>query len=161
MLQSHLFDARRLAALLVACATFCFATTAHAQVTWSGTGINTSWSTSGNWSSALSNNFNAALVFDGSNNLTNTNDRTSGTATSITFNATSGAFTIGGEAITLGGNITNSTSLKQTINNNLSIAATRTLTMTVASGELVLGGNISGAGGLTTGANGPAAGTST
>jgi autotransporter-associated beta strand protein len=139
------------ACVVVAVSTAVAPRVANAQVTWSGTGANTSWSTAGNWSSSLSSNFNSALVFAGSSGLTNSNDLTSGTATSITFNSGAGAFVIGGNAITLGsgGSITNNSSNLQTLNLNLSLPGAGTVTTNGSGGTITLGGTVSGAAALT------------
>jgi fibronectin-binding autotransporter adhesin len=114
---------------------------AHAQSTWTGNGANATWSTTGNWSTALANSFNTGLVFAGSNNLTNFNDRTSGTATSITFAAGAGAFNIGGNSITLSGNVANNSSNLQTIGMNV--------TMTTGGGVTFSGTSVTFSGTLT------------
>jgi fibronectin-binding autotransporter adhesin len=123
---------------------------AAAQATWSGTAANTNWSTAANWlGTAPTNNSARTYVFTGVNGLSNTNDLTSGTATSITF--TSSGFALSGSALTLGGTITNNiTSGTNTIGLNMAIGSSdRTITGSGGS-TLVLSGNISGAAGLTT-----------
>jgi fibronectin-binding autotransporter adhesin len=128
-------------------AVLCAMPVARAQTTWQGTGADANWATTGNWSTALSNNFNSDLVFAGSAQLSNTNTLTGGTATSITFNADSGEFVVAGNSIRLGGNISNSSTNTQTISLDMTTTGVRTLTLTAGGGNLVLGGNISGAGG--------------
>lgn len=127
---------------------------ARAQSTWQGGGTDTTWSTSGNWSTPLANGFSAGLVFQGASSLANTNDLTSGTATSITFNAGAGAFTIDGNAIALTGNIANNSSNLQSIANNITLLANSTVTGTnvTLSGALTnSGGNLRLTNGLGTG----------
>ncbi len=131
-----------------------FPAKAVAQITWAGTsadwGVNTNWSPN----TTLVNSGTYGLVFAGapstvssSNSLTNLTLGLSGTA--IRFD-TSG-FTLGGNAITLGGNIVNSsTTGVNTINFDMAVSSTRNFSG-AASSRLVLGGNISGAGGLTFG----------
>ena len=66
----------------------------------------------------------------------------------ITFNSTAVAYTIGGNAITLTGNITDNFVGTETLNFNIATTAVRTVT-TATGCTLVLGGNVSGtAGGL-------------
>ena len=68
-----------------------------------GVGANNNWSTGGNWNTAP--NFPTELTFAGTTRLMNTNDLTGITVNSITFDAAAGAFVLGGNAITLDGNI--------------------------------------------------------
>ena len=80
------------------------------------------WSDAANWSSnGLTPN--APLIFSGNARLNNTNDTASGTVYSnIVFNPGSGAFTLNGNSITLGGNITNNSASLQTINLSVNFA---------------------------------------
>jgi autotransporter-associated beta strand protein len=119
--------------------------------TWAGgTGV---WS--GNFTPSLSNNLN--MLFTGAGGVA-TNDIASGTLSSvgtITFNSTAGSYTLAansgsagnGTALTLAGSIINNSASAQTINTALSIGVTRTIN--TASGNITIGGAISGAGGLT------------
>jgi len=126
---------------------------AAAQVTWSGT--SSDWSLNTNWTptTALVNSGTYSLVFAGTPTaLSSTNTLTNlvlgtGSTTAIRFD-TSG-FTLSGNAITLSGtNLQNFAATgTNTINLGLSVAATRTVTGTGGS-TLVLGGGVSGAGGL-------------
>lgn len=129
-------------------------TIARAQSTWQGGGTDTTWSTSGNWSTTLANGFNTGLVFQGSSGLANTNDLTTGTATSITFNAGAGAFTIGGNALALTGNIANNSSNLQSIANNIALLANATVTGT----NVTLSGTLTNSGGSLRLTNGLGAG---
>ncbi|HEY8990637.1 MAG TPA: autotransporter-associated beta strand repeat-containing protein [Luteolibacter sp.] len=112
--------------------------------TWDGTGnTNANWSTKQNWGSTdLANG--DALVFGGTNRLTNTNDFTGFSFAGITFNNTAGAFVIGGNSFTLTGNITNNDADLQTINNAITLSGARAVN--TASGNITLGGNLSGTG---------------
>jgi autotransporter-associated beta strand protein len=144
-------SARRLLALMIATASAAAPLGSFAQSTWSGSGGDANWSTGLNWNTPIANSFSTGLIFDGSTQLTNSNDLTGGTATSLSFAATAGAFTLNGNAVTLGGNITNSSTNLQTVNLNLATTAVRTVTMTTGGGNITLGGVISGTnGGLTT-----------
>jgi fibronectin-binding autotransporter adhesin len=117
---------------------------------WDGGGSSGSWSDLNNWDSNTTPVSPTALTFGGTSQLTNTNDLfAAGTAfNGIGFNAGSGAFVIGGNSILLNGSILNNSTSTQTLNMDLSVTAVRTVTLTTGGGDLVLGGNISGAGGL-------------
>ncbi len=114
--------------------------------TWDGGGSNSNWSTSGNWSGTLVTN--APLIFAGTAGLTPNNDSTAGTDYSgITFDSGAGAFVIGGNAIDLGGDIVNNSSNTQTI--NLALALQQNTNINAATGNITIGGAISGAFSLT------------
>jgi autotransporter-associated beta strand protein len=113
---------------------------------WYGGGVNNDWSTSGNWDQNAVPIFPIGLTFFGPAGwLTNNNDLPSITASSITFNAAAGAFVLGGNDITLAGNIgfngNPSTPITQTVNLNMALSASETID-TPANGNLTLGGNI-------------------
>lgn len=78
----------------------------------------------------------------------------------ITFSAGSPAYTIspgtpGTNGFNLAGNILNSSTNLQTINDLITMTAVRTITMTAGGGNVTLGGNISGTGGgITAAGNG-------
>ena len=94
----------RLAAVVAATLAFTAVapSSAHAKVTW--TGSNGLWSAPNAWSNPLATGtFNSALVFAGHTLTSSTNDYTSGTATSVTFNSMAAAFTISGSALSLTG----------------------------------------------------------
>ncbi|MBW8781885.1 MAG: autotransporter-associated beta strand repeat-containing protein [Verrucomicrobia bacterium] len=90
-----------------------------------------------------------ALFFDTSAITALTNDLSGATFAGITFNSVASAYTIGGNAFILGGNLTNSSTNLQTINNAISSTAVRTVTTTAGGGDITLGGIISGTGGIT------------
>lgn len=100
-----------------------------------------------NWMQSSSPAAGDALVFGGSTRLTPNNNTPADTNyAGITFDSTAGAFLLGGNRITLGGNVTNNDADLQTINMDLILSATRTFS--AASGDLAVGGVISGTGGL-------------
>lgn len=142
----------RTGSLAAALATLLASQTSQATFAWNGLNANVNWS-SANWVTGIPGaNFSDAFVFAGTANTGTLatpldNDLTGGTTTSITFNSGSGAFFLGGNAITLGGSITNNSSTLQTINFDLATTAVRTITTTTGGGNLKLGGNISGTGG--------------
>jgi len=112
--------------------------------TWDGTGnTNANWSTKQNWGS---NDLASGdtLIFGGTSRVTNTNDFTGFSFAGITFNNTAGAFVIGGNAFTLTGDITNNDADLQTINNAITLSGARSVN--TASGNITLGGNLSGTG---------------
>jgi hypothetical protein len=138
----------KLTALLGALATV-LAPSLHAQTsTWNGGGGNVSWTTGANWGGTAPSAGNA-LVFGGPARLANTNDYTAPTSfNGITFDNTSGAFVLGGNQVRLTGAITNNDADTQTINLLIDLNGSA-LSVSTASGNIALGGVISGAGGLT------------
>lgn len=88
------------------------------------------------------------LTFGGSVRLNPNNNYGAGTNFgSITFAAGAGAFTLGGNSLTLGGAITNNSTNLQIVNLPLILSATRTVN--TATGDIQVGAAVSGAGGLT------------
>ena len=89
--------------------------TVGTQPVWNGGG-------SGNWSAAANwNNVGIIpgdqLIFAGATTTSTTNDQPAGTAfNGVTFNPTAGGFTLGGNGITLTGDIVNNSPNTQTIN---------------------------------------------
>ncbi len=125
------------------------------QLTWSGGGGNANWNTGANWAGTAPVN-NDSLIFSGGtgtittnndiSNLTLVNGTTPAAAIAFTNStSTQGAFTLGGNAITLGGSITTtavtSGTLVDTISLQLNLIATRTIT-TAASHGLIISGLI-------------------
>ncbi len=117
--------------------------------TWDGGGADGNWTTPANWDGdAAAPASGDALIFGGSAQLTNTNDLEAGTSFSgLTFANGAGAFSLWGNAITLGGDVLNNDSDAQTLHVPLTLDATRTFT--AASGDLACNGVISGSGGIT------------
>lgn len=87
--------------------------------TWTGLGGNNNWSTSANWDAAIAPGDD--LHFAGTTRLAPNNDTTADTSyNSITFDANAGLFVIGGNRITLTGNIIcRATGFEPTINLNI------------------------------------------
>jgi fibronectin-binding autotransporter adhesin len=122
-----------------------------ASRTWDGGGTNNNWSAPGNWDGDLTVPVtNDSITFDGTLRLANNNDLTGDAIFGpITFNAGAGAFVIGGNRITLGGDISDSSPKLQTVNLPLVLSGNRTIS-TDPGASLNLGGVISGTGfGLT------------
>jgi fibronectin-binding autotransporter adhesin len=113
---------------------------------WDGGGANDSWSTPANWDGDLTAPVGSdTLTFDGSLRLAPTNNLTADTIfTQLTFAPTAGSFTLGGNEITLGGNIVNSSPNAQIVNLPLLLNGNRTVSVDTG-GQLTLGGVISGA----------------
>lgn len=110
-------------------------------VIWSGAGGDNNWSTKPDWDYLPTND--DSLVFAGTTRLSNTNNSLSRVG-SITFNNTAGAFTFSGNALTIAGDITNSSSSAQTINLNLTLGAA--LQFNAASGNLTVNGTVANGG---------------
>ena len=123
------------------------ATVCAASRTWDGGGANINWSTPGNWDGDLTAPVtNDSITFDGTLRLSNNNDLTADAVFGpITFNAGAGAFVIGGNRITLGGDISDSSPNLQTVNLPLVLSGNRTIS-TDPGASLNLGGVISGPG---------------
>jgi autotransporter-associated beta strand protein len=118
-----------------------------ADLTWSGGGIDANWLTAANWE-GVAPVANDSLFFAGSTQLGPVNNATSGTQfNGITFNSGAAAFTLSGNAINLGGNISNNSTANQTVNLNLALLGATNFNAT--SGNLTLGGALSGPGALT------------
>jgi autotransporter-associated beta strand protein len=146
------------AGLLAAVVSFVAMPAAHAQRTWLGGGGDGNWSTFGNWSSAVGNNFAGDLVFAGSSQTSTNNDRTGVTGTNVTFAAGAAPFTISGNQFTLAGNLTNNSGTTQTINANMNVTVSGNSVKTIGlTGDIVINGVLSG----TSIALNPTAGTGT
>jgi len=125
---------------------------AQNTVTWLGTGSGgglQQWGDAGNWIGGVAPVTTDALIFTGTAGTITTNDLValavgSGGGTAITFDntATDGAFTLGGNQITLSGNIlaTGSTGpVTHTISLNMVLDANRTITTNVNNNITVTG----------------------
>lgn len=112
---------------------------------WTGLGGNANWSTGGNWDNNIVPVFPHTITFAGNSQLNNQNDLNGITVSGITFDAGAGAFVIGGNDITLSGDIGFSAAptnpVTQTVNLNMTWNADKTIT-TPANASLTLGGGI-------------------
>ena len=146
----HLARAVRVAVRVLALASICHS--ALAANTWDGSGANNDWGTAGNWDDNAVPSFPAALTFAGTNRLTPNNNLPGLTVNGITFDAAAGAFTLGGNGISLGGDIgfngNPATPVNQSIYLNLALTGVRAFA-TQPNGSLTVGGVISGGFGLT------------
>ena len=119
------------------------------DTTWGGGGSDSNWSTTANWSTALTpaNASSANLIFSGSTKTTNNNNFVAGT-TFRTLTFSSAGFTLNGAALNIGrsdGIINNATSGTNTINLGLAFTTARLIT-TAAGGTTVVNGAITSAG---------------
>ncbi len=135
-MRRYLILSVRLCAIL---SVVCCALPAFGQKTWTGLGDpDQNWSTGANWNGGTPPVATNTLTFAGSTNVITNNDFAVNTAfNALTFSnnntgANTGAFTLNGNAITLGGNITTtattSGTLTDTINLGLRLNANRTVT---------------------------------
>ena len=115
----------------------------HAANIWDGGGADGNWSTIANWDNDLLPAFPVALTFGSGNQLASNNDQTGVTVNGITFDASAGAFTLSGNSVLLGGNVTNNSTSLQTLALPLDLTANRTFN--AASGNLAVTAGISGA----------------
>jgi fibronectin-binding autotransporter adhesin len=139
------------------------ARTMAANATWTGA-TSTTWNTGANWSGGTGTGGVPAsgegLVFGAAGtggSVLDDNLMTPGTysVAGITFNSGAAAYIInpgvsGSNGFTLTGNVLNSGTSLETINDLMSINSALTFTMTTGGGNLAFGGNISGGGGITT-----------
>ncbi|MEO7099560.1 MAG: autotransporter-associated beta strand repeat-containing protein [Luteolibacter sp.] len=121
-----------------------------ANTTWVGN-TDANFSTLANWNSVTPTGNSPFFGAAGSSGTTLNNDIVGGNYFGLVFNSGASAFTINGNSFTLSANITNNSASTQTINTAMTATAARTVTAT--SGQLVLGGNITGVGLTLSGAN--------
>lgn len=116
-----------------------FSAQAGVTETWNGGGGNGSWATAANWQGGTVPASGADLIFTGSSqtNIATAGARTTG---AMTFDSAASAFTIGGDTITLGGNIANNSNSTQTINSAIVLNSDRVITANT--GNLVFSANI-------------------
>src|SRR6185369_10327211 len=108
-LVGRVLDHPRRRAVLLGSVLVCAPPAAAAPSTWNGQGGDNNWSTGLNWSGGMAPTAGSLLVFAGLTRLTPFNDLPAGTAvTGLTFAPTAGAFTLGGNGVTLAGDITDS-----------------------------------------------------
>ena len=118
---------------------------------WDAGGSDSNWGTAANWNpdGAPVDGGYGVLTFASSNKLSNTNNLTGLIANSITFDSAAGAFILGGNAVTLNGNIGFSANpaiaVSHAINLNLILNSNRTIS-SQTNGSLVFGGIISESG---------------
>jgi len=143
--RSHPFRAGRCAAAILLLALL--HQQASGTATWLGN-ASSSWNNAANWGGTLPASSDA-LVFGvaGTAGTTLNNDITGQTITSLTINSGGAAWTMGGNAVTLTGNVSNNSTSLLTLNFNIATTAVRTFTTTSGGGSILLGGVLSGTGG--------------
>jgi autotransporter-associated beta strand protein len=118
-----------------------------ANKVWDGGGADNFWQTPRNWDADTAPSVGDTLIFTSATRLNNTNDFPAGTLfNGISFNTPPavGTFILGGNSITLGGDISdNQVVTLETINLPLVLSATRSVSV-VSNGSLTLAGAISG-----------------
>ncbi|MBW8865697.1 MAG: autotransporter-associated beta strand repeat-containing protein, partial [Verrucomicrobia bacterium] len=116
--------------------------------TWNGLGADDSWGTNPNWQSGYAPGYvGDSLTFAGTTRLAPTMNANY-TITGLTFDGTAGSFVMNGNGnlLTLSGGIVNNSANTQTL--NVSIANAGNLTDFSGGNNIVVGGGISGTGGL-------------
>ena len=113
-----------------------------ATYTWDGGGGNGNWSTGANWvGDTAPSGTGHVLVFSGNSQTASANNGLLTQVGGLTFSENAAAFTLSGSNLTLGGNILNSGTAKQTISLNLALSAHREFNARY--GDLEIGGIIS------------------
>jgi autotransporter-associated beta strand protein len=105
--------------------------------TWTGGGGNGNWSTTADWDGIPVNL--ADLTFAGTLQTSTTNNSLSSVG-AITFASGAGVFTLAGNALAIGGGITNNSTNSQTVSLNLTLSAAQQFN--AASGNLIVSGTI-------------------
>ena len=116
------------------------------RLIWTGNGNDDKWTSPANWSGTLSTS--ETLYFGASSRITPSNDSSDGASVAgITFDAGAPAYTLGGNGITLTGNLTNSSANDQVINLPITLPGTGPIQVDTGSKWVTLGGSVSGSGG--------------
>jgi len=119
---------------------------------WDGGGANNNLNTANNWGFNETPKEHDALLFAGGTRLTPNNDFTANTQfASLMFSNNAGAFVLGGNALNLGGFITDDSASVETLNLSLDfsyglnhVGTNRTFTVSAPGGSLVINGNLAG-----------------
>ncbi len=121
---------------------------ALAQATWTGLGANPNWSTPGNWTPGAPNPGDA-LIFAGTTQTSpNNNDTAAFTGYGgMLFDASAGAFILGGNDINFAGLLQNNSASLQEI--DLAMVLTNATTINTAAGDILTLGAVSGSYALT------------
>jgi autotransporter-associated beta strand protein len=122
---------------------------------WTGGGALPNWSASENWSGGTPPSAGDRPVFSGTTGLTANNDFVWNLSfAGLLFAETAGAFTVGGNPIALGGDITNLSASAQSIALDMALPGNRILS--TDTGDITVSGRFTGAGGLTKAGTGTA-----
>jgi autotransporter-associated beta strand protein len=106
--------------------------------TWSGAGTNAYWSTPENWANGVAPATNDSLLFAGSA-VANTNDFPAGTLIGgLLFSTNAAAFTLNGNGLILGGNVTDSATAVQKVNLALGLGNAGRIFSVVTNGQLTV-----------------------
>ena len=131
---------------LCVCASACAALAADR--TWDGGGLDVRWGNALNWDGDENAPASGdALLFSGALGLVNSNDLEAASFAGITFMSGAGAFALGGNAVTLDGDVANNDADAQLIALPMLLSSTRTFN--ASNGTLAVTGTLSGPGGLT------------
>jgi len=115
--------------------------------TWSPSAASGAWNTAANWVEGAVPVSPAILIFGASATATLTNDLPAGLQIArMTFNPDAAAYTIAGNAIALGNDITNNATTTQTLSGPATL--TGSLALNATSGNITLGGVLSGSGAI-------------
>ena len=123
---------------------------ASATKTWTGAAGNANWQTAANWGGTAPVAGDDLVFPAGAAKLSNTNNFANGmTFNSITISGT--GYTLAGNSIVLGAGGISATAAasSNTVSIAISLAATRTVSVSDSAATLILGGIVSGAGGVT------------
>ena len=113
------------------------------RIIWNGGGSDNKWSTAANWSGTVSSG--EALYFGASSRTTPSNDLAAGTSfAGIAFDSGAPAYTLGGNGITLAGDLVNSSANNQTINLPIALSSGSTIPVDTGASGITLGGGLSG-----------------
>jgi autotransporter-associated beta strand protein len=115
--------------------------------TWVGGGADGNWQTAANWNTVPAAGH--TLTFATTTRLSNTSNFPANTSfADLMFNAGAGAFTLGGNAITLTGNVTDNVTYPQTVTLPV-VLSSGAHNLTANTGNLSMSGVISGSGSVT------------
>ena len=105
------------------------------------------WATTNNWTNGAAPTDGAAISFSGAGGLSTNNQVSS--ISGLTFNGTSGGYTVSGDALAIGTTgIDNESTNTHTVQNNISLAASATFG--ALSNNMIITGNVTNSGGLLT-----------
>lgn len=152
MKTKNIRNASQFACLLLL-AGACSLKAANGNDTWNGGGGDNNWATTANWTAGSANKppiAGDALFFDGLIQLTANNNFnvSANTFNGLNFNTTAGTFTLTGNQLTNTAAIVDNSPNLETINLPMVLPAVQSIKVATNSGTLLIGGVISGAGGI-------------
>jgi hypothetical protein len=125
-------------------------TTTPGNEIWSGGGVDSQWSTGGNWTAGLAPVAGDTATFAGSSHTTPVMESPY-TLSALTFNSTAATFNLTGtgNTLTMTGGITNNSVNTETVGVPITLASpTGVLTINSAAGALIFNNSIGGSGGV-------------